>query len=196
MRLPKVFQLATSILLVAMLTSCGGATGSSSSSAASDDAFEQERKLKYTKNYCDYVNDLTQSSGFFWQVFYHGTGNMTVRKGDFYAGSWVYRIGEMLRFNELENTPEGDWIMGYAEYFESLDTKFQKSDINPSKEELGKLGALVATLQSQKSGFAKWDACTSEYIPSTQDAEAFLESINSYREFLENPKGKSGSKDR
>ncbi len=187
-RFSKAFS---AIAIMGLLLSGCGSTGlSGQSEAMSDDAFEQERKIKYTEGYCDYVNDLTTSSSFFWHFFKYGSGGSTVRSGDFYSGSWVYRIGEMLRFNEMEGTPAGQWIMGYAEYFEDLDTKFKEKDIRPSNEEIGKLGALVAALQSQSTGYPKWDSCDDTYTPTAEELKGLLDSMNSYKEFLEKPSKK------
>ena len=186
-RMLKVF--GSLAILGLALSGCGASGSTNQSQASSDDAFELERKVKYTEGYCDYVNDLTTASSFFWHFFRDGTGGAVVRKGDFYAGSWVYRIGEMLKFNEMEDTPAGKWIMGYAKYFEALDTKFKEQDIQPTKEELGKLGALLSALQSQTTGYPKWDACKDSYEPTTEEIQGLLDSINSYRDFLENPSG-------
>lgn len=173
-----------------LLSGCGASTSSNQSQSASDDAYEQETKARFTEGYCEFVNDLTTSSSFFWHVFRDGTGSTGVRKGEFYSGSWVYRIGKMLEYNEMENSPDGKWIMGYAAYFEALDSKFKKQDIRPTKVELGKLGALVSALQSQTTGYPKWDSCEDSYTPTTEEMKSLLESTNSYKEFLENPSSK------
>jgi hypothetical protein len=180
----KLIAVISVITLSLGMTSCGSGN-SESSKKAEPSAFEQEQIKRFTEGYCEFVNDLTVASGFFYTVMNSG---MSFRRGDLYAGSWVHRIGEMLKINKLESTPEGTWIAGYAAYFENLDTKFKESDIRPTKEELGKLGALVQTLQSQSSGFAKWDACSSSYEPSTEDLEALLEANEKYKDFIANPK--------
>jgi hypothetical protein len=184
----KVLSAVT--VLGLLLSGCGASGGSTQNQTMSDEAFELERKIKYTEGYCDYVNDLTTASSFFWYFFKYGSGGSVVRKGDFYAGSWVYRIGEMLKFNEMENTPAGNWIMGYAEYFENLDTKFKEKDIQPTREELGKLGALLSALQSQSTGYPKWDSCDDSYTPTADEMKGLLDSMNSYKDFLANPSGK------
>ena len=180
----KIMLVVSLITLSFGMTSCGSENaGSSKNSAAS--SYEEERIARYTEGYCEFVNDLTVASGFFYTVMNSG---MTFRTGDLYAGSWIYRIGEMLKINKLEATPEGVWIADYAAYFENIDTKLKDSGIRPSKEELGKLGALVQTLQSQSSGYTKWDSCSSSFEPSTEDLEALLDANGKYKDFVANPK--------
>jgi hypothetical protein len=167
------------------LTTACGSNPASDGTASSDSQYERERVARFTDGYCEFVNDLTNSSGLFYSVMNSG---MAFTKGQLYSGSWTYRIGEMLKINNLTGTPEGDWISGYADYFETLDTKFKENDVRPTKVELGKLGALVSALQSQKTGFPKWDACSSEYQPSTAEMKSLIEANSTYKDFLENPK--------
>ena len=182
MRNSKFFSLLLAFTLLGVTTSCG--QSAEVKAKAQSDSYEAERVERFTKNYCEFVNDLTVSSGFFYTVMHSG---MPFRKGDLYAGSWVYRIGEMLKINQLEDTPEGKWIAAYAAYFENLNTKFKETDERPTKVELAKLGALVGTLQSQSTGFKKWDACSSDFEPTTAENKALLESMNNYKDFIENP---------
>lgn len=183
MELKRIVSFLLTIVVLGATTSCGQSAEEKQKLQSA--AFEAEQLARFTTGYCEFVNDLTVASGFFYSVMHSG---MSFSRGELYAGSWVYRIGEMLKINKLQETPEGKWIAAYAAYFEDLDTNFKENDVRPTRIELAKLGALVGTLQSQNTGFKKWDACSSDYAPTTAENEALLDSINKYKDFIENPK--------
>ncbi len=184
MRLTHKMMIVFGLSISLVVSGCAAGNNADAQKSSSE-SYEQERIQRFTVGYCEFVNDLTVASSYFYTVINSG---MSFSTGNLYAGSWVYRIGEMLKINKLESTPEGKWIAGYAAFFEDLDTKLKDSDIRPSKKELGKLRALVQALESQTTGFKKWDACSSSYELSLEDMQSQLDANESFQDFLDNQK--------